>query len=203
METVEDKNFVPRLALGLVHYPILDREKKIVATNITNFDIHDIARASTVYGVAQYYLVHPMQEQLMFVERILDHWRVGTGSKFNPYRRTALKNVHTATSIEQAKLQANKHFGEECLVIATHARPVPGTKHWTIGELRAEMRKQVPVPSKPVLLLFGTGFGMTEETMGSCDGVLESIRGAPPADYRHLSVRSAVSIYLDRLMGPW
>lgn len=38
--------------------------------------------------------------------------------------------------------------------------------------------------------------------MQSCDGVLESIRGAPPNDYRHLSVRSAVSIYLDRIMGP-
>lgn len=203
METVTEKDFVPRLALGLVHYPILDREKKIVATNITNFDIHDIARAATVYGVAKYYLVHPMQEQLMFVERILDHWRVGTGSKYNPYRRTALKNVHTATNIAQAKQQASAHFGEDCLVIATHARPVPGTKHYTIGDLRATMRDQAPKPSKPVLLLFGTGFGMTEETMASCDGVLESIRGAPPGDYRHLSVRSAVSIYLDRLMGPW
>nr|WP_295900801.1 RNA methyltransferase [uncultured Bdellovibrio sp.] len=32
---------------------------------------------------------------------------------------------------------------------------------------------------------------------------MESIRGAPPKDYRHLSVSSAVSICLDRVMGPW
>lgn len=184
---------VPRLALGLVHYPILDREKKIVATNVTNFDIHDIARASTVYGVEKYYIIHPMQEQLMFVDRILDHWRVGFGSKFNPYRRTALKNVYTAPDLETAK----KDWGADCLVIGTHARPVEGVRSLSVKELRTEMQ------SKPVFLLFGTGFGMTEEYMRSCDGILESIRGAPPNDYRHLSVRSAVSIYLDRIMGPW
>jgi hypothetical protein len=187
---------VPRLALGLVHYPILDREKKIVATNITNFDIHDIARAATVYGVEKYYLIHPMQEQLMFVDRILDHWRLGPGSKFNPFRRTALQNVHTAPSLEAAK----RDWGVDCFTVATHARPVPGTRFYSCQDLHHEIRKP---EAKPCFLIFGTGFGMTEEYMQGCDGVLESIRGAPPKDYRHLSVRSAVSIYLDRIMGPW
>ena len=187
--------YVPRMAMGLLHSPILDRKKEIVATNITNFDIHDIARASTVYGVEKYYLIHPMQEQLMFVDRVLDHWRVGDGGKFNPSRRVALENVATATSFEAAL----SDWGVDCLKIATHARPVEGTRHWTIPELRAEMREA----KKPVFLLFGTGSGMTDEYMRNMDGVLESIRGAPPRDFRHLSVRSAVSIYLDRLMGPW
>ncbi|PIS11495.1 MAG: hypothetical protein COT73_03655 [Bdellovibrio sp. CG10_big_fil_rev_8_21_14_0_10_47_8] len=187
---------VPRLALGLVHFPILDREKKVVATNITNFDIHDIARAATVYGVERYYLIHPMKEQLMFVDRILDHWRTGQGSKFNPFRRTALKDVFTATSLDEAK----KDWGADCFTVATHARPVPGTTFYSCSELKSEIRKPT---AKPCFLLFGTGFGMTEEYMQGCDGVLESIRGAPPNDYRHLSVRSAVSIYLDRIMGPW
>lgn len=187
---------VPRLAIGLVHYPILDRQKKIVATNITNFDIHDIARAATVYGIERYYIIHPMKEQLMFVDRILDHWRVGEGSKFNPYRKTALGNVLTAPNVEAAI----RDWGQDCFTVATHARPVPGTKLYTFKGLHEEIRKPA---SKPCFLLFGTGFGLTEEFMQSCDGVLESIRGAPPKDYRHLSVRSAVSICLDRVMGPW
>ncbi len=188
--------YVPRLAIGLVHHPILDREKKVVATNVTNFDIHDIARASTVMGVEKYYIIHPMKEQLMFVERILDHWRVGQGAKFNPYRRTALNPVKTAESFEKAY----QDWGvKDAITIATHARPVSGTKSYSFSELRNLMH----VEKKPCFLLFGTGFGMTEDFMQSCDGVLESIRGAPPADYRHLSVRSAVSICLDRLMGPW
>ena len=40
-----------KLAIGLVHYPINDRSGKVIATNITNFDIHDIARAARVFDV--------------------------------------------------------------------------------------------------------------------------------------------------------
>ncbi len=196
IDKIEGREAVPRVALGLIHYPILDREKKIVATNVTNFDIHDIARAATVYGIERYYIIHPMHEQLMFVDRILDHWKVGTGSKYNPFRRTALKNVYTAPSLEAAK----NDWGVDCFTVATHARPVPGTQFFSCKELHQEIRKP---NARPCFLLFGTGFGMTEEYMQNCDGVLESIRGAPPNDYRHLSVRSAVSIYLDRVMGPW
>lgn len=194
-EINNDKDFVPRLALGLVHYPILDSSKKVVATNVTNFDIHDIARACTVYGVEKYFIIHPMKEQLMFVDRVLDHWRTGKGAKFNSFRRTSLKDVYTAETVEDAK----KQWGVDCFTVATHARPVPGTQFYSVPDLRNEIRK----PEKACLLLFGTGFGLTEEFMQGCDGVLESIKGAPPKDYRHLSVRSAVSIYLDRLMGPW
>jgi hypothetical protein len=196
-----EPRIVPRLAIGLVHYPILDRQKKIVATNVTNFDIHDIARASKVYGVERYYIIHPMKEQLMFVDRILDHWRVGEGSKFNPFRKTALTNVLTSPSLEAAV----RHWREDgdatdCFTVATHARPVSTTKNYSFPELRQEIRQP---GAKPCFLIFGTGFGLTEELMQSCDGVLESIKGAPPQDYRHLSVRSAVSICLDRIMGPW
>ncbi|MCJ8275356.1 MAG: RNA methyltransferase, partial [Bdellovibrionales bacterium] len=91
-----------KLAVALVHHPILDRAQNIVATNITNFDIHDIARACRVYDVERYYIVHPSKEQLMFVSRVLDHWRVGVGSKMNPMRRTALTMVHPIESLEAA-----------------------------------------------------------------------------------------------------
>lgn len=185
----------PKLAVGLIHYPILDGQKKIVATNVTNLDVHDIARASRVFGVEKYFVIHPMQEQLMFVERILDHWRVGKGAKYNPKRKTALVDVTTAENLSQAK----KAWGEDCMVIGTHARSVPGAKTYSFKDLRHLLHEK----KKPIFLLFGTGFGMTDEFMQACDGVLEPISGAPPLDYRHLSVRSAVSICLDRLMGSW
>lgn len=188
--------YVPKLSIGLVHYPVKDRLQKTVATNVTNFDIHDIARAAQVYGVEKYYIIHPMKEQLMFVERVLDHWRTGQGAKFNPMRRTALGAVETAESVEKALADWNQPDG---LVIATAARSSETLKKYTFSQLRQEMH----VAKRPVFMLFGTGFGMTEELLGSCSGVLEGIRGAPPNDYRHLSVRSAVSICLDRVMGPW
>ncbi len=156
----------PRLALGLVHHPILDREKRIVATNVTNFDIHDIARAATVYGVEKYYIIHPLEEQLMFVERILDHWRVGHGSKFNPYRKTALDPVRTVKSIDEAIRDWN--VGSNLIKIATHARAVPG-----VPEVKtAELKRRLFDGGEPCLLLFGTGFGMPDDLMQTMDGVL-------------------------------
>lgn len=191
----DEASYVPRLAIGLVHYPVRDRQNKTVATNVTNFDIHDIARASQVYGVERYYIIHPMQDQLMFVERVLDHWRTGQGAKFNPMRKTALGPVRTSESVEKALADWNV---PEALLISTSARD-EGLKKYSFADLRHEMH----VEKRPVFMLFGTGNGMTEDLLKSCSGVLESIRGAPPRDYRHLSVRSAVSICLDRVMGPW
>lgn len=188
--------YVPDLAIALVHHPILDKQKDIVATNITNFDIHDIARAATVYGIKKYYIVHPMKEQQMFVDRILDHWRTGEGSQFNPSRKRSLQVVKPVGSIEEALLDWNKPEG---IVVATHARPVEGARALSFQDFKGDLFEK----KKAGFVVFGTGYGLTDDFMRSCDGVLESLRGAPPEDFRHLSVRSAVSICLDRIMGPW
>jgi hypothetical protein len=34
------------LYLALLHYPVYDKDHKIVTTSITNMDIHDIARSA-------------------------------------------------------------------------------------------------------------------------------------------------------------
>ena len=47
-------------------------------------------------------------------------------------------------------------------------------------------------------MLFGTGWGLTQEVKDSSDYVLAPIEGK---GYNHLSVRSAVAIILDRLLG--
>ena len=53
--------------------------------------------------------------------------------------------------------------------------------------------------SAVLLVLFGTGWGLEDALIESCDGVLNPIRGAD--EYNHLSVRSAAAIILDRLFG--
>ena len=184
-----------KVAVGLLHYPIFDARKNIVATNITNLDIHDIARASRVYGVERYYLIHPMQDQLMFVSRILEHWRIGDGAKFNPMRKTALTMVHTAESLDAAL----RDWGGTPELIGTHARQFEAVPMVGFKELRHEM--DADSDEKRIFLLFGTGYGLTDDVMKRCDRLLEPIRGSSADDYRHLSVRSAVSICLDRLLG--
>ncbi len=198
------------LAIGLIHWPIRDRQSETVATNITNLDVHDIARVAKVYGLEKYFIVHPSHEQLMFVARLLDHHLVGEGSRMNPLRSQALSIVQTVESVDEAI----RKLGGNPVVIGTTARVVEGVKkigfrdlkaHLDIGKTEGLDPKAAEVLAKAdsVLLLFGTGFGMTEEFLKGCHLLLEPLKGAPPLDYRHLSVRSAVSICLDRLLGAW
>ncbi len=183
-----------KFCVALVHYPVYDRIRNTVATNVTNFDIHDIARAARTYGVDTYYIVHPSDEQLMFVSRVLDHWRVGPGQKFNPMRKTALTMVEPIKSIEEAVA----HMGsDELQILTTSARESGETPQWSFREAREQCQE------KDTLLVFGTGFGLTEDVLKMSTACIEPIRGFGPEDYRHLSVRSAVSIILDRLRGSW
>jgi hypothetical protein len=189
-----------RLSVGLVHYPIVDKAGKIVATNVTNLDVHDIARACRVYGIESYYVINPMKEQLMFVSRLLDFWRTGTGQKYNHMRRTALVNVKTAESIRDAARQCPP--GTK--IVGTSARAAEhAEKHGLELVGFTPFRERLENEETHHLLLFGTGFGMAEEAFRECHSVLEPLKGRPPQDYRHLSVRSAVSICLDRLLGAW
>ena len=182
----------PRLAVGLVHYPIVDREKSIVATNITNFDIHDIARAATVYGVEKYFIIHPMRDQLSFVERVLDHWRVGQGAKFNPYRRTALNDVVTCETVAQAK----SSWGVDCITLATHARSMEECLLDLHGfEAGNSKTREGP------LLPFGTGFGMWTPSCKLWWYFRVDSRLLPKITDTCLTVGS--KYYLDRIMGPW
>jgi hypothetical protein len=184
--------------VALIHWPVLDRTGQVVCTNVTNFDIHDIARASRVFGVEKYFIVNRMKEQLSFVSRVLEHWRVGTGSKYNPKRKTALGMVQLEETLESTLVA--KNWEKKPLVVATSARPVPGIETVTFRDLKGRLEKGL---DQPVLLVFGTGFGLHEDILKKADLVLEPIRGASKDDYRHLSVRSAVTICLDRLLGAW
>ena len=51
-----------RLSIALIHHPVLDKNRDIVATAVTNLDIHDIARSARTYGVGRYYVVTPIEE---------------------------------------------------------------------------------------------------------------------------------------------
>jgi hypothetical protein len=184
----------PRVSIGLVHWPCWNQHGEVICTNVTNFDIHDIARSCRSYGVEQYFIINRVKEQLMFVSRVLDHWRVGEGSAHNPLRRTAVSMVKTAETVEASLAQ----FSEKPLVIATCAQDLEKYPNISFGQLR----ERIWMPgAQPVYILFGTGWGYTDDILKLCDFVLDPIKGSSSDDFRHLSVRSAAAICLDRLMG--
>lgn len=180
------------LYLGLVHHPIYDRRREIVATAVTNFDIHDIARCARTFALGGFYIITPLESQIQLVKRVIRHWVEGYGSIYNPTRKESLSLVRISRSIEEAEKEISDLWGKGVRKIATAANPHPKNISFaTFGKL-LENR------DTPFLMLFGTGWGLTREVKEGVDYVLEPIKGA---GYNHLSVRSAVAIILDRLLG--
>ena len=182
-----------RLHVALIHWPVFDSAKNIVCTNVTNFDIHDIARAARTYGVGRYFIVNRLKEQLSFVSRVLEHWRLGVGSQYNPSRKTALGMVELCETLEDCL----RLFEKKPLIVTTSAREL-GKPRVSFKELRERLWQG---EDRDILLVFGTGFGLDESVLNQADLLLEPLKGDSHDDYRHLSVRSAVSIILDRLLG--
>ena len=49
-----------RLYIGLVHYPVYNKNRLRIASAITNFDLHDLSRAARTYGVKKFYVITPL-----------------------------------------------------------------------------------------------------------------------------------------------
>jgi hypothetical protein len=185
---------VRRLAIALVHYPVLDAQGATVTSAITNLDVHDLARSARTYGCSDYFLVHPIAAQRDLVARILEHWRDGSSGKRIPDRKTALAIARTVTSLDEACEAMGGRANIDVWVTA--ARSVTSAPIDS-GEARARLHGE----GKPVLLLFGTGWGMARSVIDAADAVLAPIRASEDSGFNHLSVRAACAILLDRLCG--
>jgi hypothetical protein len=78
-------------------------------------------------------------------------------------------------------------------VIGTSSKP--GSEIVNYEELRSWIQKE----DRPILLLFGTGWGLPPVVTEQCERMLMPIRGK--GDYNHLSLRVAIGIILDRILG--
>ena len=144
------------LYLGLVHYPIYNKNMQVIATAVTNFDIHDISRTARTYDVKKYFLIHPLEVQAEIIKRITDYWQHGYGKTYNPDRSNALERVTYTSSIESAIAAVTEIEGQAPVTITTDARTYPNTVTYGF------VRKLLHSGDKPLLLLFGTGFGMEQ-----------------------------------------
>ncbi len=183
-----------RLYIALLHHPVYDKNRDLVTTCVTNLDLHDISRVATTYELGGFFVVHPVPSQRSLVERIMHHWQEGFGAKYNDTRREAFEKLRLCGSLTEAvEAVRQTSSGQSPDMVVTGA----GRFSHTIGF--SGMRQRLLVENKPVLLVFGTGWGLSEDLAAEADHVLEPIRGV--GRYNHLSVRSAVSIIVDRLLG--
>jgi hypothetical protein len=182
-----------KIFIALLHYPVYNREREIISTQITNLDFHDISRAAKTYGVDKYYVATPFKSQQELAKKIIGHWTEGYGAEYNEFRKEALINTSIVSGLDDILTEIESEYGVEPKLIATAAK----------GRSRQidflTMRKNLEDNDEPHLLLFGTGWGLADELIIKSDYVLEPIKG--DSNYNHLSVRSAVAIVLDRLFG--
>jgi len=181
---------VAELFLVLIHYPCLDRQGRIVTTAITSLDLHDIVRSARTFGVRGVYIAHPVRELRDFAARVRDHWFQEPGRRFDSRRREALELMHIVEDIDQAVDEIERLTGRRPILVYTSAQAHGGVNY-------DQLRERIASGDAPILLMFGTGFGLAPAARDRADLALDAIEGAD--DYNHLSVRAAVAIILDRL----
>ncbi len=180
------------LDIALIHYPVINKTGETIGSAVTNLDLHDIARAARTFGVDHYYIVTPYSDQQTLVQEILDHWQTGYGATYNPARKAALDRVKIAESLEAVITLITGQRGQSPLILTTSARVQQNSISYR------ETRRRIAT-GEPILLLFGTAHGLAPELNETADYTLPPIEST--TGYNHLSVRSAVSIILDRLLG--
>lgn len=179
--------------IGLVHYPIYNRNMEVVTTSLTNYDLHDIARTARTYGMIKYFIIQPNETQAKLAQDIIDYWQTGYGSQYHEDRKEAFSVLQMVDTIEEAIRQIQQREGKVPLVATTDARTYANTISYQA------LRDKLAANDQPYLLLFGTGWGIEKTTMAKFDFILAPIYGA--GDYNHLPVRAAAAIILDRLLG--
>jgi hypothetical protein len=178
------------LAVALVHHPVLDKEGAIVTSTLTNLDVHDLSRSARTYGCTDFFVVHPVASQRELATRIVEHWTTGSSAKRIPDRKDALSIVRAVSTLADAMAA----LGDGASLWVTSAREIGTNTTWT------DARRALEGPGGPVLLVFGTSWGLAPEVTAKADAVLSPILGHGP--WNHLSVRAACAISLDRLRSP-
>jgi len=181
------------LYVALLHYPVYDKNFRVVATAVTNVDVHDISRLSATFGVAGFYLVTPVEQQQELVREMIAHWTRGVGAEYNPRRKKALELARVVGDLDDVVTAVLEESGHEPVIIGTGAN---------IDERAVSfegMKELLKEREGAAILVFGTGWGLEKSFLQAFDFNLAPVLGR--GDYNHLSVRSAAAIILGRLMG--
>lgn len=187
---------IPNHYVALMHNDVITGDgDRVGTTSVTSLDMHDIARSAKTYGIKHYYLVTQLLDQQKIVRKLLDFWQTGTGVTYNPSRHVAVKQVECMASFNEVLADIEKKEAKKPLVIATSAR----WKDKSDQKITYHDHAKVWAHKRPVLFIFGTGQGLSQEFLDRCDYLLVPVEGM--TEYNHLSVRSAVAIILDRWLG--
>jgi tRNA (guanine37-N1)-methyltransferase len=187
-----------RLYIGLLHYPVYNKNRQRIASAITTVDLHDLSRLARTYGVKRCFVINPLEDQQRLAERISQHWVSGFGATYNRNRKEAIELIGISPTLEASKREITESEGESPLLMVTDASKRVGETSLTFSEAA-----NIIGSDKVVFLIFGTAWGLDEEIMQEADYILDPVEAEGENGYNHLSVRTAAAIILDRLIGKW
>ena len=180
---------MPRLYLALVHYPVVNRRGEVIASALTNLDLHDIARAAKTFGVQAYFRGHPAGRPAGF--RRADRGPLDDGPGCGTGARPP--SGHGTGAGDGVDCGGHRHHHGH------RGRTAAGGGHLRPAAARPPSIARRCAPTiaggRRCLLVFGTAWGLAPEAIAGADRVLAPIAGT--ADYNHLAVRSAAAIVLD------
>jgi tRNA (guanine37-N1)-methyltransferase len=192
------KKLIPNHYVALMHTDVMIKGGRNGAhpgcSSVTSLDLHDIARSCATYGIKNTFMVSPLKDQTSIMHDLLSFWKSDEGKAYNPSRHEAVSRVVTSKSLQQTVEQIEQQEDTKPIIITTSAKTHTHTKI-----IDYHSQGEIWKANKPVLFLFGTAQGLAEYIIEKSDFLLVSISGM--TDYRHLSVRSAVGIILDRWLG--
>lgn len=186
---------IPPHYVVLMHSNVLVENNIPGTTSVTSIDLHDIARSSMTYGIKTFFIVTPLVDQQAIVREFVNFWLSNTGKTYNPSRFAAISNLVLCSTLDEVKQQIqHANGGLLPLQIATSAKRHPNATPISYADQGLVWQQ-----NRPVLIVLGTGQGLTESLVAASDFLLPPLGGL--SDYNHLSVRSAAAIILHRWLG--
>jgi len=183
-----------RIHLVLRHDEVLGRDGNPMHASVTQVDLHDFCRLTCTYGLGGFHVVCPLPSQLVICREMLEFWQRGYGKDYNPDRAQALEQLSIHESMDEVIDTVTRRLGSRPMLIGTSARDLFPQKTLEFQAFSATILRL----ARPVLIQFGTSWGLTGQQLRRCDRILSPIQGHD--GYNHLSVRCAAAIIVDRIM---
>ncbi|MCB9493162.1 MAG: tRNA (guanosine(37)-N1)-methyltransferase TrmD [Epsilonproteobacteria bacterium] len=188
------KQQIPNHYVALLHSQIRLKDNESGHTSIASLDIHDGARSCATYGIENYFVVSCLKDQQKILQTFLQFWHSEEGKKYNKSRYDAVAKLIPSPNLDHVIETIRQKEGQSPLIISTSAK-----YHGHGQVIDYHSQGTVWQHNRPVLILFGTGLGLADEVLEQSDFLLTPVAGM--SNYRHLSVRAAIAIVLDRWLG--
>ena len=178
------------LSVALIHHPVVDRRGDEITSTVDHLDVMDGSRLSLTYPLQRLWVVNQVPAQRALVERLIRH---GTQAAERDEARGAFSKTAWAEDLAAVVAEHERELGVRPTLVATSARA--SARDVGLPAVRERLHG-----GEPMLLLVGKAWGLAPRLLEAADLRLEPIDAG--TGYNHLSVRSAMAILIDRLLGP-